>query len=73
MSGTPYFDGDKFDEMLDVVLIGAMSVGEIADVHRVDPEYLGRLLQLPTSQQQQPMQASEDVDLWAMDRLHAVL
>lgn len=73
MSGTPYICGDDADEIRDAVQSGC-AVADIADRLRVDTEYLGRLLQLPASHhQEQPVQASDDIDIWAADRLDDVL
>lgn len=71
MSGTPYICGDDADEIRDAVQAGC-AVANIADRLRVDPEYLGRLLQLPASQAQ--ADASDDeFDLWAADDLDDIL
>jgi hypothetical protein len=72
MSGTPYICGDDADEIRDAVLIDRRSVADIADRLRVDTEYLGRLLQLPPVTHQH-VHASDDVDIWAADRLDDVL
>ncbi len=71
MSGTTYICGEFADRIVDAVRDGR-DIHDIADQLEVDPDYLGRLLQLPVNCDQ-PVHASEDVDLWAMDRLDAVL
>lgn len=67
----PHINQERLDEARDEVLLHG-DIERVAGALQMDPEYLGRLLQLPASHHQ-PVQASEDFDLWALDRLDAVL
>lgn len=71
MSVTPYICGDDADEIRDAARSG-IPVADIADQRRLNPGYLARLLQLRTSNHK-PVQASDDIDIWAADRLNDVL
>lgn len=67
----PHIDQDRLDEAKGEVRLHG-DIERVAGALHLDPEYLGRLLQLPASHHQ-PVQASDDIDIWAADRLDDVL
>lgn len=69
MSGA-YLDSDTLDQCHQALRDGR-TLDELAGRLHIDTEYLGRLLQLPTSQ---PVETGNaEFDLWSTDRLDSVL
>ena len=68
MSGT-YIDGDTLPQCHEALRDGR-TLDDLAGRLHIDTEYLGRLLQLPTTP---AVSNDDDGDLWRTDELDAVL
>ena len=64
-----YIDSDTLDQCHQALRDGT-TLDDLAGKLHVEPELLGRLLQLPTSQ---PVTVDDEPDLWSVDRLNEQL
>lgn len=72
MSREPYIDGSTLDEATDAIRAGN-TVEAIAGKLNCDPEYLARLIGKDALDSANVATNSDDWDLFATDRLNAVL
>ena len=71
MSGA-YVSGDELDEICDALRVGISLVLVAAEL-RVPPRELAAALGVPRKPERWPEPSDGELDLWAVDRLEAVL
>lgn len=67
-----YLDADTLNQCHEALRDGR-TLDDLAGRLHIDTEYLGRLLQLPQTKPAAAGNAETEFDLWAADRLDAVL